>query len=120
MFVAMGPYAPPPPQGAQTPPRWGDAAQTHALLGDRVIDVAARRHAVRIDGFDSPEAFRDYFKAHYGPTVAAYQALADVPDRAADLDRDLAGLARSHDRGTDTTVMDWEYLLLTARIRPDR
>ena len=33
------------------------------------------------------------------------------------LDRDLADLARRFDYGTDTTVMDWEYLLLTARNR---
>jgi hypothetical protein len=33
------------------------------------------------------------------------------------LDRDLADLAQRHDQGTKTTVMDWEYLLLTARKR---
>ncbi len=27
----------------------------------------------------------------------------------------LAGLARRYDQGTTATVMDWEYLLLTAR-----
>ncbi len=30
---------------------------------------------------------------------------------------DLAALADRYDRGTETTVMDWEYLLLTARKR---
>ena len=34
----------------------------------------------------------------------------------ASLDRDLAELAERHDRGTENTVMDWEYLLLTTRI----
>jgi len=119
MFVAMGPYAPPLPPGAQPPPRWGDPGHVRALLGDRAVDVSARRHTIRVDGFDSPEAFRDYFKAHYGPTVAAYQALADDPDRTADLDRELAELARGYDQGTGPTVMDWEYLLLTARTRPE-
>jgi hypothetical protein len=31
------------------------------------------------------------------------------------LDRDLAAVAARFDRGTDGTVMDWEYLLLAAR-----
>lgn len=34
---------------------------------------------------------------------------------AATLDHDLTELARRHDRGVGATVMDWEYLLLTAR-----
>ncbi|GAA2561876.1 hypothetical protein [Pseudonocardia hydrocarbonoxydans] len=42
-------------------------------------------------------------------------ALAGSPERVAALDTDLAEVARSHDRGTTGTVMDWEYLLTTAR-----
>jgi len=38
-------------------------------------------------------------------------------ERVAALDRDLAELAQRHDHGAGTTVMDWEYLLLTARKR---
>lgn len=53
-------------------------------------------------------------KADYGPTIAAYQALAGEPERAAALDADLAELARHHDTGDGPTVMSWEYLLLTA------
>ena len=47
----------------------------------------------------------------------AYRNIADDPERVAALDRDLAALAARYDRGTDATVMDWEYLLLTARTR---
>jgi hypothetical protein len=82
-----------------------------------VTDVAARRQSVRVDHFPVPEAFRDYFKARYGPTIALYRAIAEHPNRVAALDRDLADLVRRHDHGTGTTVMDWEYLLLTARKR---
>ena len=80
-----------------------------------VTDVRARRQHLTVDRFDRPEGFRDYFKSHYGPTIAAYRGIADDPDRAAALDAELAALARRHDRGSDTTVLDWEYLLLTAR-----
>lgn len=115
MLATMRPYSPAPPPGAQPPPLWGDEGHVLALLGDRVSDVSTARRMVTLDRFETPEAFREYFKMNYGPTVAAYRGLADDPDRAAALDEDLSALARRHDRGTGTTVMDWEYLLFTAR-----
>lgn len=117
MFTAMKPYAPPPPPGAQPPPLWGSEDHVRALLGDRVTDIAARRQTVTVDRFGEPSEWRDYFKANYGPTIAVYRAIADDPDRTAALDRELEELAQRHDRGSGTTVMDWEYLLLTARKR---
>jgi ubiquinone/menaquinone biosynthesis C-methylase UbiE len=117
LFATMKPYAPPPPPGALPPPLWGQEEHVLSLLGDRVCDATARRETVTVDRFERPEEFRDYFRDRYGPVMAAYRAVAGDPDRVADLDRDLAELARLHDRGTATTVMDWEYLLLTARVR---
>ncbi|MGE5291861.1 MAG: class I SAM-dependent methyltransferase [Micromonosporaceae bacterium] len=117
MFATMKPYAPPPPPGAQPPPLWGREDHVRSLLGDRVSGVTARRQTVKVDHFAAPEAFRDYFKSRYGPTIAAYRGIADDPGRVAALDRDLADLARRHDYGAGTTVLDWEYLLLTARKR---
>lgn len=114
MFSTMKPYSPPPPAGAHPPPSWGDEDHVRALFGDRVTAIATSRRMVTVDRFETPDAFRDYFKANYGPTVAAYRGLAEEPQRVTSLDRDLSDLARRHDRGTDTTVMDWEYLLLTA------
>jgi SAM-dependent methyltransferase len=118
LFAAMKPYAPPPPPGAQPPPLWGREDHVRALLGDRVRDVSVRRETVRVGLFARPEDFRDYFKARYGPIIAAYRNIAADPARSAALDQELADLARRHDHGTATTVMDWEYLLLTARKQP--
>ncbi|MEU9830247.1 methyltransferase domain-containing protein [Streptosporangium sp. NPDC048047] len=115
MFAAMRPYAPPPPPGAQPPPLWGSEDHVRALLGDAVTDVVARRRTVTIDRFAHPGAFLDYFKANYGPTVAAYRGVAGDPGRAAALDRALTELARAHMR--EGATMEWEYLLLTARRR---
>ena len=115
MFATMKPYAPPPPAGAQPPPLWGDEDHVHELLGDRVEQVQTKTRAVRLSYFATPEAFRDYFKANYGPTISAYKAIAEDTERVAALDRDLVELARRFDVGTDSTVLDWEYLLLTAR-----
>lgn len=116
MFAAMKPYAPPPPPGAQPPPLWGSRAHVEQLLGDRVSEVAAQRRTLRVDHFASPEAFRDYFKANYGPTIAVYRGLADDPERTAALDEDLAELGRRFDVGAGRTVLGWEYLLFTAQV----
>jgi hypothetical protein len=76
-----------------------------------------QRRTVTVDYFADAEMFRDYFKSRYGPTISTYRAIANDPDLVAALDRDLPELSRRHDRGTETTVMDWEYLLFTARTR---
>lgn len=115
MLATVKPYLPPTPAGARSPAWWGSEDYVRELLGDRVIDVVVSRESVRVDRFATPEAFREYFKAYYGPTVAAYRGLAEAPERAAALDDELAELARRHDVGDSSTVMDWEYLLLTAR-----
>jgi ubiquinone/menaquinone biosynthesis C-methylase UbiE len=114
LFATMKPYAPPPPPGASPPPTWGDEEHVLSLLGDRVTDVAAERRMLTIDHFARPEDLREYFKAKYGPTIAVFRSLADDPERAAALDADLLELARRSDRGDGATVLDWEYLLMTA------
>jgi hypothetical protein len=113
MFATMKPYAPAPPPGAQPPPLWGNEEHVRTLLGDRVTDVVATRKTVTIDHFANGAEFRDFFKAKYGPTIAVYKSLADQPERAAALDRELADLGDRYDEGGGT--MRWEYLLLTAR-----
>jgi SAM-dependent methyltransferase len=115
MFATMKPYAPPPPPGAQPPPLWGDEDHVRELLGDRVEQVQTKTGALHLSYFATPEAFRDYFKTNYGPTISTYRAIADDPDRVAALNRDLVDLALRFDVGTDSTALDWEYLLLTAR-----
>jgi SAM-dependent methyltransferase len=118
MFATMKPYAPPPPPGASPPPLWGSGDHVRALLGDRVDQVTAETRTLPVTHFDRPEAFRDYFKTNYGPTIAAYRFNAEDPEKVAALDQGLADLGRRFDRGEDSTVLDWEYLLLTARRAP--
>jgi SAM-dependent methyltransferase len=113
MFATMKPYAAPPPPGVQPPPLWGTADHVAGLLGDRAEILDAHTDSLRVDAFATPEAFRDYFKAWYGPTIGVYRGLADDPERAAALDHDLAELGRAH-RAADGS-MDWEYLVVTAR-----
>lgn len=114
MFAAMKPYAPPPPPGAQPPPLWGHVDHVRELFGDRVSFRSLVQQDIVIDQFATPQDFVDFFKAHYGPTIAVFRAISDAPDKVAALDRDLVALAERFDRGTEGTVLDWEYLLVTA------
>ncbi len=112
MFAAMKPFVPPPPLGTQPPPLWGDEDYVRELFAERITDFTATRHEVAVEAFATPQAFVDFFRANYGPTVAAYRAIADDPGRTAALNDALVSLARGHDRGKGKTVMDWEYLLV--------
>jgi SAM-dependent methyltransferase len=115
MFAVMKPYAPPPAPGSQPPPLWGRPTHVQQLLGDRVDEFDVRRQRLRVDRFESPEDFRDFFKRCYGPTIATYRNIAGDQVRVADLDRELAELARQHGYDDGGFVMEWEYLLVTAQ-----
>jgi ubiquinone/menaquinone biosynthesis C-methylase UbiE len=113
MFAVMKRYLPAPPPGVQPPPLWGDEAHVSELFGARVASLEMRREPNRVATFPTAEAFRDYFKQRYGPTIAAYRGLADEPERVAALDAELAELARANQAADG--AMDWEYLLVLAR-----
>jgi SAM-dependent methyltransferase len=115
MFARMKPYVAAPPSGLQPPPKWGSARYVRGLLGDGVTDFTAQHRALRVDRFADGVSFRDFFKAHYGPTISAYRGIAGEPDRAAALDAELAELGDRYLAGAST--MEWEYLLVTARKR---
>jgi SAM-dependent methyltransferase len=112
MFAVMKPYAPPPPPGASPAPLWGRADHVRTLFGDRVTDLVAHQQTLQVDRFADGAAFRDFFKANYGPTIAVYRFIADDPAKVAALDADLAALG---DRFLHDGVIGWEYLLVTAR-----
>ena len=114
MFAAMKPFVTAPPPGATPGPRWGVEEHVRALFGDRVTNVRAERRLLPVDTFVSGSEFRDYFAAHYGPTIAAYRNIADAPDRTAALDQALIDLADEY--GVASGHLDWEYLLLVADV----
>ncbi|MET0673392.1 MAG: methyltransferase domain-containing protein [Microbacterium pygmaeum] len=113
MFATMKPFNAPLPPGAQPAPLWGDEAHVRELFGDRIDDVSAVRERVRIDRFGSGAEFRDYFKTHYGPTIAVYARIAADPEQVAALD---AALAELGDNQLRDGAMEWEYLLFTAKV----
>jgi SAM-dependent methyltransferase len=112
LFAVMKPYAPPPPPGASPAPLWGRADHVRSLFGDRVTELVARQQTLRVDRFADGAEWRDFMKAHYGPTIAVYRFIAHDPAKVASLDADLAAHG---DRFIEGGVMHWEYLLVTAR-----
>jgi SAM-dependent methyltransferase len=85
----------PPPAGVQSPLLWGTEDHLRGLFGDSIVslEVAERTFSWR---FTSPEAFVEFFRRWYGPTLKAFEAL-DGDGRDA-LERDLVELARRNDR----------------------
>jgi ubiquinone/menaquinone biosynthesis C-methylase UbiE len=113
LFATMKPFVSAPPPGVSSPPLWGSVEHVTALFGDRVTDLSAETRQLDVTAFGSGVAFRDYFKANYGPTIAAYRGIAAEPERIAALDAAIAELGDRHLGGT--AQMEWEYLVVTAR-----
>jgi len=112
LFATLKPFAPAPPPGASPAPLWGSEAHVRALLGDGVTHLDAVREQLAVRMFAEPDAFREYFRTHYGPVGAVYRFVGDDDARRTELDAALDALAArfTDDDGT----MQWEYLLVTA------
>jgi ubiquinone/menaquinone biosynthesis C-methylase UbiE len=112
MLNTIRPYRPTMTPGVPPESLWGRADYAAGLLGERVRAVSTQRAMLTVDRFDSAQAVHDYFKTHYGPTINAYRTIGDNPALSATLDAQLVELAEQY---LDNGIMDWEYLLVTAR-----
>src|SRR6185295_7305528 len=85
----------PPPPGTVPPGKWGDESYLKTLFGPaiRSIKSTPRTNVMR---FVSPEAHIEFFRAHFGPAIAAFRAVG--PDGAKQLEADMAALSRKYDR----------------------
>lgn len=113
MFRIMQPFAPAPPPGAQPAVLWGSEEHVRALLGDRV-ELSFETALLDVRRFADGAAFRDFFKATYGPTIVAYRGIADDPAKVAELD---AGLADLGERYREGDLVQLEYLVTTGTLR---
>ena len=111
LFRTMGPFAPPPPSGAQPPPLWGSEEHLIELFGARVDFATLKRDVLEITAFERPRDYGEHFKARYGPTIAA-QANARRTEREAEFDDALDRFCDEWNRGTpDRARFEKEYLL---------
>ncbi|MEU7612830.1 class I SAM-dependent methyltransferase [Micromonospora sp. NPDC049204] len=112
LFRTVARHVPPPP-GLRPPVEWGDEARVRELLGEAVGDLRAVRREF-VFRFGTPEEFANFFRANYGPTLKAFEALPE--ERRPHLHADLVELARTHNRATDGTVrIPAEYLEVVAQ-----
>ena len=111
LFLTMKPFALPAPAGAQPAPLWGSPGHLAELFGDRVEVLHQERRMLPVSRFESGEAFRDFFRTNYGPTISVYGSLGDDVARIAALDDALETLANGPARS------EWEYLVTVMRRR---
>ena len=111
LFRTMKPFAPPPPQGAQSPPLWGSEEHLAELFGERAMFGTLRRDVLEITAFERARDYGEHFKAYYGPTIAA-RANAARDGRDGEFDAALDAFCDEWDRGTDDRArFEKEYLL---------
>jgi SAM-dependent methyltransferase len=111
LFRTMGPFAPPPPPGAQSPPLWGSEEHVRDLFGARVDLRTMKREVLEITAFEHPRDYGEHFKERYGPTIAA-RANARKTEREAEFDEALNRFCDEWNRGTpDQARFEKEYLL---------
>jgi len=115
-FGLLAPYMPPPPPGAGSPLEWGSEEHVHALLGERVAALDCTRSSY-VERAVGPAAYRDFFKATFGPVIATYADLAGDPERMAQLDREFLEFATRANEGPAGGPAEYryEYLLVVAR-----
>jgi SAM-dependent methyltransferase len=111
LFRTMGPFAPPPPPGAQPAPLWGGEDHVRELFGDRVEWRMLERDVLEITAFEKPHDYGEHFKSRYGPTIVA-RANAVRNGREAELDEALDRFCDEWNLGSeDDARFEKEYLL---------
>jgi ubiquinone/menaquinone biosynthesis C-methylase UbiE len=98
----------PPPAGVRSPVQWGTEVRLRELFGGAIgsMTVEKRLYVFR---YRSPEAYLDYWKRYYGPTLKAFEAVGTIGAPA--LERDLLDLIGRFNRASDgTMVVPTEYL----------
>ena len=117
LFKTMGPFAPPPPPGAQSPPLWGSEEHLRGLFGDRVELTTVERDVLDVTAFERPRDYGEHFKARYGPTIAA-RANAVRNEREVEFDTALDAFCDDWNLGTpERARFEMEYLVAVG-LRP--
>jgi ubiquinone/menaquinone biosynthesis C-methylase UbiE len=98
----------PPPAGLRSPVLWGTRERLEELFGESARVVRAEKREL-VFRYRSPDAYIDYWRTYYGPTLKAFEAVGES-GRAA-LESDLRDLIARFNRADDgTMVVPNEYL----------
>jgi hypothetical protein len=96
-----------------SPLKWGDEETVRERLREGVADLQLARRMCPFKYPSPPAEVVESFRAYYGPTQRAFDALD--PDGQAALRSDLERLWSEHNQATDgTTYVEGEYLEVIA------
>jgi SAM-dependent methyltransferase len=107
LLGTVGTHVPSAPR-LPSPLLWGSEHYLAELFGDQIhsIDSTERTFSFR---FASAEAFVDYFRSYYGPTLKAFESVGETGAEA--LHADLVELVRDHaGTGTGPVTIPSTYL----------
>lgn len=107
LFKTNGRHVPP-PAGLAPPVLWGTEEHIRELFEGRMRDlrVAKRDYVWR---YRSPQAYVDYWRRYYGPTIRAFESLDDAGKAA--LQQDILDLVARFNRADDgSMVVPSQYL----------
>jgi len=98
----------PPPAVVRSPVQWGTEERLRELFGDVMAEIRSeKRHYVF--RYRSPQAYLDYWRRYYGPTMRTFEAVGEAGREA--LASDLLDLVARFNRADDgTMVVPSEYL----------
>jgi SAM-dependent methyltransferase len=111
LFKLHGQYLPPPP-GVRPPPLWGTEAHIRELFGDALRDLRLHKRKALFRA-KSAQAWFDFFKTWFGPTIAVLKAL-DEGGREGFASDVMAELKRANRADDGTLVAEAEYLEVVA------
>jgi SAM-dependent methyltransferase len=114
VFKTMGPFMPPPPEGAGMPLQWGSEDYVHAKL-DGAFEIAIERRISRHDQGQSVEEFWEAFSTNFGPIRTLRDNLE--PERREELEQTMLEHFRAQVQPDGRYVDEREYLLVTGRRR---
>jgi ubiquinone/menaquinone biosynthesis C-methylase UbiE len=107
LFKTIGKHVPP-PAGVRSPILWGTEDRLRELFGDSIAELRTEKRHFTFR-YPSPQAYVEYWRRYYGPTLKSFEAVGES-GRAA-LESDLIDLIGRFNRADDgTMVVPNEYL----------
>jgi ubiquinone/menaquinone biosynthesis C-methylase UbiE len=114
LFKLIGGYLPP-PAGVKSPALWGTREWIERAFAAETTKFAAEPRHFRFR-YRSPQHFLDVFRAYYGPTLKAFEALDEGTGKK--LAQDILDLiTRLNISGDKTMLVPSEYLQVVATRR---
>jgi ubiquinone/menaquinone biosynthesis C-methylase UbiE len=107
LFKTIGRHVAP-PAGLRSPIQWGTQERLTELFGDAIAEIRSEKR-LYVFRATSPEAFVQYWRRYYGPTLKAFDAVGDSGRHA--LEVDMLDLIARFNRATDGSMaVPSEYL----------